>query len=129
MPCQDPVLNATLSSLWAILLEYRDLGLAASALLDKGDLDTAETVLNQRMELFAQFEHLDGELSHTGWHRLPEFISLGRDTQSVDSKLKSNLEKALLDLSKDVGRLGEARRTLKGYRSGESADTFFTRMA
>lgn len=122
-------MNATLSSLWAILVEFRDLGLAATALLDKGDLDTAEMVLNQRMELFAQFERLDGELSHTGWHRLPEFIALGRDTQSVDRRLKSNLEKALLEISKDVGRLGEARRTLKGYRSGESADTFFTRMA
>jgi hypothetical protein len=122
-------LNATLSSLWAILVEYRDLGLAATALLGKGDQDTAEIVLNQRTELFAQFERLDGELSHTAWHKLPDFIALGRDTQSVDRELKSNLEKALLDLSKDVGRLVEARRTLKGYRSGESGDTYFTGMA
>jgi len=118
-----------MSSLWAILAEYRDLGLAATALLLKGDMDTADLVLGQRAEVFDQFQRLDEDLGHTGWHTISEFMTLGREIQEADQKLKSALEQALEDLSKDVGRLGEARRTLKGYRSGESGDTFFTRMA
>ena len=122
-------MNTALSSLWAILVEYRDLGLAATALLLKGDMDTAELLLGQRAEVFARFQREDEELAQTEWHKSSEFISLGREIQSVDTRLRSALETALEDLSKDVGLLGEARRTLKGYRSGESEDTFFTRMA
>ncbi len=110
-------------------MEYRDLGLAATALLHKGDMDTAEMLLAQRSEVFARFLLVDQELSGTAWHKLPAFSKLGQDSQAVDQNLKVALENSLQDLSKDVGRLGEARRTLKGYRSGESGDTFFTRMA
>ena len=110
-------------------MEYRDLGLAATALLLKGDLETAELVLDQRAEAFAQFQSADQNLAHTDWQKVPEFMILGDDIQIVDQKLSSALEQALEELSKDVSRLGEARRTLKGYRSGDSGDTFFTRMA
>jgi hypothetical protein len=92
-------------------------------------MDTADLVLNQRAEVFARFQRADEHLASTEWHKLPEFRLLGADIQSVDQKLTSVLRQAIDDLSKDVGRLGEARRTLKGYRSGESGDTFFTRMA
>lgn len=92
-------------------------------------MDTAELVLTQRAEIFVQFQREDAVLGSTEWQKIPEFGLLGADIQASDRNLADALKKALDDLSKDVGRLGEARRTLKGYRSGESGDTFFTRMA
>lgn len=127
----DHKLNDLLSSLLQGLSAYRDLGRSALGLLREGDIDAADLLLEQRAAVFSDFCQKERDVEQAGlaWTKIHMFVDLWSEIQSVDQDLSRELGSCLDELARDVGRLAEARRTLKSYHSGETGNHLFTGMA